>query len=77
MPFYSLFRFLSLCSLGYGVPGVHAVHVAEFVYGLDSESGQEASVQTSAVGTVSGLHSCCCWWSHHRGTKDLPETFLN
>lgn len=60
-----------LCSLGYGVPGVHAVHVAESVYGLDSEPRQEASVQTSAVGAVSGIHGCRCRWSRYTGTQDL------
>lgn len=67
----------SPCSLGYGVPGVHAVHVAESVYGLDSEPRQEASVQTSAVGTVSGVHGRRCWWSRHTGTQDRAETLSN
>ena len=62
--------FLPRCSLGYGVPGVHAVHVAEPVYGLDSESRQEASVQTSAVGTLSGLHGFRCRWSRHTCTQE-------
>lgn len=64
---------LSPCSLGHGFPGVHAVHAAESVRGLDSEPGQEASVQTSAVGTVSGFHGCRCRRSRHTGcTNSQP-----
>lgn len=60
---------VSLCSLGYGGPGVRAVHVAEYVRGLDSGPRQEASVQTSAVGAVSDFHGGGCWWRRPAGTQ--------
>eukprot|EP00064_Thunnus_orientalis_P015182 superscaffoldBa00002767_g15232 len=65
----ALCNYIHLASLGYGVPGVHAVHVTEPVYGLDSESRPETSVQTSAVGTVSGFHGRRCWWSRYTASE--------
>lgn len=58
------------CSLGYGIPGVHAVYDTEPVHGLDSEPEQEVSDQTSAVGADSSLYSSCCKRSHHSGMLD-------
>lgn len=55
------------CSLGCGVPGVHAVYDPEPVHGLDSEPQQEVSDQTSAVGADSSLHGSGCQRSHHSG----------
>lgn len=55
------------CSLGYGIPGVHAVHDTELVHGLDAEPQPEVSDQTSAVGADSSLYGSCCKRSHHSG----------
>lgn len=71
-----LFVTVFLSSLGHGVPGVHAVHVAESVHGLDSESRQEASVQASSVGAVPSLHGYCCGRSCYPGGQHQHMHFI-
>lgn len=58
------------CSLGYGIPGVHAVYDTESVHGLDAEPQPEVSDQTSAVGADSSVYGSCCKRSHHSGMLD-------
>ncbi|CAG06654.1 unnamed protein product [Tetraodon nigroviridis] len=63
----ALCNYIHLASLGYGIPGVHAVYDTEPVHGLDSEPQQEVPEQTSAVGADPGLHRSRCQRSRHSG----------
>lgn len=72
-PLYPLPSYCLWCSLGYGIPGVHAVYDTEPVHGLDSEPQREVSDQTFAVGADSSLHSRCCKRSHHSGMLDQQQ----